>query len=240
MSDTQDLARQIPHIVQQLKFSTNAIESAVELINGQPASKQLAGSPVTRINESVKVIRTTVNDLLDAYMSSHSSPALLRDARLSSLVDQAAMRTLNSFRGRGQRLIVQVPDGIVIEASSGLIVEGVSELLANASRNSPTRSTVEVRAFAESGWAELSVSNEGPPVPDDLLEDLGQPPEPLEPERERPRFIPAESGLRTVKRIAEHHLGELRHEETEIARTVFILRLPLATESMYMGERQSA
>ena len=240
MIESQDLARQLPHIVQKLKFSTNAIESSVELLRELHAVPAGASESIGRIQESLKLIRSTVRELLDAYMTSFSSTAVLMDARLVSIVDQAVMRVLNSFKGRGQRLIVQVPESISVEASSSLLVEGIAELLANASRNAPHRSTVEVIGAAADGWATVEVVNEGRAVPLEVQAELLLPPEPLEAGRERPRFVPGASGLRTVKRIAEHHLGALDHRVEEGSRNVMTLRLPLSAESAVLDERKSA
>ncbi|QRN97248.1 PAS domain S-box protein [Archangium violaceum] len=103
----------------------------------------------------------------------------------------------------------------------------LSNLLSNALRHARAGTPVVVRASGKGGEASLAVSNEGEPVPAELLPVLFEPFR-----RGMSKFRPSGSlglGLYIVRQVVEGHGGKVE-VETGAAGTTFLVRVPCGTE----------
>jgi signal transduction histidine kinase len=101
----------------------------------------------------------------------------------------------------------------------------VSNLVSNALRHAREGTPVWVRTRVLHGEVELSVSNEGEPIPHDLLPVLFEPFR-----RGMEKFRPSGSlglGLYIVRQVVEGHAGRVE-VATGHAGTTFTVRVPMA------------
>ena len=105
------------------------------------------------------------------------------------------------------------------------LVSAVYNLLDNAVKFSPARSTVEVRGRPDGDWVEISVRDQGIGIPEADLEHIFE------------RFYKVEGprarhaggtglGLAIVRHVVGNHNGEVRVESREGEGSTFVLRLP--------------
>ena len=126
------------------------------------------------IDEQADYMRGLISDLLDAgcidagTLSVTAQPSEARD-----LVDQAR----NTFLSGGSRHTVVIdlpPDLPRMMADRRRVVQVLNNLLANAARRSPVSSPIRVAAARDGTHVAISVSDEGPGVPPELLPRLFQ------------------------------------------------------------------
>ncbi|MFP2906359.1 ATP-binding protein [Pyxidicoccus sp. 3LFB2] len=107
----------------------------------------------------------------------------------------------------------------------GRMRQVVSNLLSNALRHARAGTAVQVRTRALPGEVEVSVTNEGEAIPEDLLPVLFEPFR-----RGIPKYRPAGSlglGLFIVRRVVEGHAGRVEVTTGETG-TTFTVRVPTA------------
>lgn len=110
----------------------------------------------------------------------------------------------------------------LIDVDPGRLRQVLVNLLANALRFSPANSEIRLAARRlDEGWAEITVSDQGPGIPADLLPHLFE------------RFSRAADsagsglGLAIARRLVEAHGGELEAESASGQGTTLRLRLPV-------------
>jgi len=130
------------------------------------------------------------------------------------------------FSAPGRSAIhVHTPPELQVMADPARLRQALDNLLANAEQHSPDGATVELEAAAEArdgqSWAVITVSDEGPGIPPDLLPRLFD------------RFEKSEGsdgiglGLHLAQQIAIAHGGALEVASTLGAGTTFRLLLPM-------------
>jgi sigma-B regulation protein RsbU (phosphoserine phosphatase) len=111
-----------------------------------------------------------------------------------------------------------------VDADPNRVAQLLSNLLANALTHGASDRPVWVRASEEDGAFELSVGNEGPPIPPAALERLFLP---FTREDVRPSQQGLGLGLYIASEIAKAHEGTLS-VTSSTAETRFTLRIPFA------------
>jgi K+-sensing histidine kinase KdpD len=157
---------------------------------------------------------------------------------LDELIGAVAGR-LAPMLGEG-RLAVEIADGLPLADVDYLLVEQVlSNLLENAARYTPPGTAVTVRATAAGGdEVEVAVVDHGPGVAEEQRERIFDQFYRLRAEGQGP--VGTGMGLAIVKGIAEAHGGRIWVEATPGGGATFVLRLPVAPESMLPDDGEQA
>lgn len=181
-------------------------------------------------------------DMYDARASSHTLDLLERViadlldvARLNqglfaitpqpmNLVD-LVQNVVAAFRTAETSIDVQVPEEVVLCADPDRLRQVIENLLANAvkyaSKHTPISVEVHTEQRAESPWAHLKISNQGPGLPPESLDAL------FHPFVTGTRSIGLGLGLYLAKKIAEAHAGTLTISSPESKGVQVMLSLPL-------------
>jgi signal transduction histidine kinase len=110
-----------------------------------------------------------------------------------------------------------------VEADVGMIERVLTNLLDNAIRHSPSGGTVDVRMTAMDGAAVVTVSDEGPGIPEPLRAALFTRPSAWRWDRAQAGGL----GLLTVHRILALHGCDIRLDPRPNRGAVFVFRLPV-------------
>jgi signal transduction histidine kinase len=141
----------------------------------------------------------------------------------------AAMRThRQTAEAAGVELVVQGDAGLV-DGDRDRLQQVVSNLLDNAIRHAPSRSTVLISLWRTDTEAGLTVSDEGPGVPADERERIFE--RFVRRDRARPRTAGAGLGLAISREIMHAHGGRIWVEDGAQGRggSTFKIALPLAS-----------
>lgn len=126
---------------------------------------------------------------------------------LSRLLGDAAEFHEPAAQARGQRLEMDVTDGLQVEGDADLIFQAVSNLLDNAIKFAPSGGRIGISAIPASGSVEIAIADDGPGVPARLHGRLTE------------RFFRAPDaegtpgfglGLALVEAVARHHGSTIR------------------------------
>lgn len=197
--------------------------SAALLDRGDGVSDKLK-SVVGRIRRSGEQALRLVHDLLDftQVRLGQGIPVAPLAADLQATVAQV----VDEFRlAHPERTVLLEAhgDGLAI-FDAHRVVQMVSNLLSNAVAHGEPGTPVRVRVDGDAGHVELSVHNEGPPIPDALRAELFQP---LRRGEGRGSALQGSIGLGLfiVDQIARAHRGEVRVASGNTG-TTFTVRLP--------------
>lgn len=120
------------------------------------------------------------------------------------------------------RLELNIPDDLpLVDGDYTQLEQVFTNLLENASRYAPPRSTVRIRAREADGMIEVSVADEGPGVADHERARI------FEPFRRGEGSRSSGIGLAICKAIVEAHGGSIRVERTPGGGATFVVRLPV-------------
>ena len=184
------------------------------------------------IEEQAGYMRALISDLLDvARIESGTLDVVLEPAEVADLVDRARNIILNS-EGENNIQIDLPRDLPRVLADRRRIVQVLSNLISNASRYAPERSTIRVRAARENFHVAIWVANDGKGVPTEHLPYLFRKYSHFDAEGGGQENRGPGIGLAICKGIVEAHGGRIWAEsDGEDLGTRFIFTLPLAAES---------
>ena len=141
--------------------------------------------------------------------------------RLQDTVHDVASELSSLVETSGLTLRTDVSAGAEIEATRGDVRRAISNLLANAIRNTPRGGTIELRVSRNADQVEVAVLDDGFGVAERLRTSLFQ------------RFskAPGESGgtglgLYIVRRVAEESGGHVRYEARSPRGSIFTMAFP--------------
>lgn len=143
---------------------------------------------------------------------------------LGPLVRGAADLAAPALARRSVALIVDVPDGLVVDARPDELAQVMANLLQNAVRYTPSGGSVRVAALRTPDGVVVRVGNTGSPIPADDLPRVWERFYRVEKSRDRERGG-AGIGLAIVKRLVEDAGGRVGAASDE-ALTTFWFRLP--------------
>ncbi len=160
-------------VAHEIKNPLSSIRSAIETLRRIEDANQRRRL-LAIIAEDVSRLDRLISDISDASRV---------DAELSRVatepVDVAPiLATLaeihDATRNEGDpRLVLDAPpEGLVVQAVEGRLVQVLRNLIANAQSFSPTNGTIGLRARETGGMVEISVDDEGPGVPEARLEHI--------------------------------------------------------------------
>ena len=173
-----------------------------------------------------------ISDLLDAGRIETGTLSVTPEpAHVSDLVDQAR----NTFlTGGGRRTLrIDIPPGLPrAMADEGRIVQVLNNLLSNAARHSPEGSTIGVGAVLEGVHVAISVTNEGPGLPPQMLARLFRKDTLAVGDGVEPGLRGSGLGLVICKGLVEAHGGRIRAENDGAGEgTRFTFTLPVAGDA---------
>ncbi|HVD38478.1 MAG TPA: HAMP domain-containing sensor histidine kinase [Solirubrobacterales bacterium] len=171
-----------------------------------------------------------LNDLLDLARSDAGRLSIQpRPTEVAPLVEDVVRTMRGQTEAAGQRLREDVPPGLPpIEVEPDRIRQILVNLLTNAHEYTPEGASIGVAARALGAEVEISVSDNGPGIPEEQLQRIFD------------RFTRGDAGLTQrvggtglglaiSKSLAEAHGGSISAESTVGQGSTFRLRLPIAT-----------
>ena len=151
------------------------------------------------------------------------SPPVHEALDLGTLVEDSCAEISPLAEGKGQRLDRRIETGIEIEGDRRALARMAANLLCNAVKFTPAGGTIAVSLRREAGRALLTVADDGPGIPADLIPRIGE------------RFFRvaegrndaegAGLGLAIVKGIVRAHGGDLAVESPPGGGATFTVRL---------------
>ena len=205
-----------------LRNPLNAITGAAALLDRAPLEgkfKELVGmmkSSAARMAELIENVMDFARGRLGGGMSLDRKPALLQPVLLH-LVDE--LRSAYPMR----IIETDIAPMEAVDCDAARISQILSNLLANALTHGSHSHPVYVRAFADQGFFELSVSNGGTPIPATALDRLFKP---FTRQDERVSQNGLGLGLFIASEVARAHEGVLSATSSP-EETRFTFRMPL-------------
>jgi RNA polymerase sigma factor (sigma-70 family) len=193
----------------------------------QDMDDQLRSELLSRLNANAASLNDIITKLLDfARAEAGYLEASTQEVDVLALVEGVVDRLHTLLLNHA--LDLRVEDGLSVEADPVLLERIIENLLSNAAKYTPEGSRIEVSARAEGREAVVQVSDDGPGIPPDELEHLGE------------RFFRGGDpntrgtrgtglGLALVREILALHDGRLEVDSVVGVGSRFRFRLPLAS-----------
>lgn len=213
-----------------LKNPLAAIAGSAELLvmNPDPA---FVGKLANTIGSAAKRMRDLIANLLDVNaieQGKHTSNVERCDLRL--IVGQSIENNQPAAEKKGIELRVGLADGLWLKVDRPATLQILDNLISNALKYSPPKTTVHIHATAEADFIMVSIRDEGPGISEADQKKLFQ-----KFSRLSARPTGGESstglGLAIVKRLVEAMNGTIQCQSTLGAGATFLLRLPAWTGS---------
>ena len=208
----------------ELRNPLSAIAAAIEVLDRVPAQSDVAVNARSIAARQTRHLAHMMNDLLDVGRVISGNVLLVR--RPIDLA-QIAQRVVSTLEVTGESLRHELKLDLMpvwIDGDATRIEQVLSNLVSNAIRYTPHGSHVDVRVAPVGDEAVLTVSDDGPGIPPDLLPrifDLF-----VQGERALDRRAGGLGiGLTLVRRLVELHGGTV-HADSSPQGTRFVIRLP--------------
>ncbi|MBL9093465.1 MAG: response regulator [Planctomycetaceae bacterium] len=213
----------------ELRNPLAPVRNALAILTETDVDETLRTELVAIMSRQVEHLVRMVDDLLDVSRIMRGKVELkMESVSLSDVVRRAVETVGPACEERDQRLIVKIPDDeIAIYGDVVRLCQVLVNLLQNAMKYSPERTTIEVTATAETGGVAVSVRDQGMGIESGLLDSVFE----LFTQSER-TIERAQGGLgiglTVVRSIVEMHGGsvEARSDGPERG-SEFIVRLPI-------------
>ncbi len=222
------------NVAHQLRTPLTMIHGPIETLYVSPSLGDADRNLIRILRNNARRMLGLVNQIMNLH--SLESDALSMKVSRSDITP-VLEKTLDLYRvNAGEKRIRLVTEGldrdVIVYADTEKIVNILDNLLSNAFKFTPEGGEVLLSLRQDGGWAELTVKNSGPTIPEDKLEAIFR------------RFYQVDSsskgkvnwgsgiGLYYARRLAGLHHGTLvcRNEENGDG-VRFILRFPIDKES---------
>jgi len=216
----------VQFVLHDMKNLLGTLYASVELI-GEDSTPEHWQKHQRRIGSCTRDLQDMVANFLDLSLSNETHLVLRKEALPAEGWIRKAVAEFGNFGGRRQHTFEVDLDGVsVLQVDPHLLRRVLFNLLDNATRYAPERSAIQVAArLSEDGaWCRLSVSDQGPGVPDPLKERIfSRLFKVISPVRaEGGRGL----GLAFCKLVAELHGGSIRVDDVLPHGSRFTLELP--------------
>ncbi|MFF4895911.1 sensor histidine kinase [Streptomyces sp. NPDC001068] len=213
----QQLTGELSH---ELRTPLTRIIIELDWWRARPRSEADTRATHEVIAEAAQSMRTICDTLLDhTRESAHTPSAAPGTTAVAPVLDRLAQHLDTPNR---IRTAVDVPDArLEAGVAPALLERVVSPLLANALRYA--RSTVTVSARPRHGGVRITVTDDGPGVPEAFLHDLFQPGRRADPDDAHDG---AGLGLPLARRLARAVGGDVTHDPGHAAGACFLVDLP--------------
>lgn len=228
----------VANVSHELKTPVAIIQGFVETLeDGAYREEELARRFLGMIERQTRRLKSIIEDLLSlSRIELESDGGTLATERwpLKDVVDGAIQACQTLAADRGTKLLVNIHEEIVAEVNAPLLEQALINLLDNAIKYSPTKSTVQVVAHREGGWVSLEVKDEGPGIAPEHLPRLFE--RFYRVDKARSRKVGGTGlGLAIVKHIAQTHGGSAEVTSHVGSGSVFRLKLPVSRPSALGG-----
>jgi signal transduction histidine kinase len=214
----------------ELRSPLTSVQGFAELLmleREKMAPKQVEAVEV--ILDNCRHLGRLLNDLLDIARADAGRLALKRElTEVAPLIDEVVRTMRAQTDAASQVLSERIEPGLPpVEVEPGRIRQILVNLVTNAHEYSPERASVEVSARRTGNDVEITVSDNGPGIPETQLEHIFE------------RFVRGDAGLTQrvggtglglaiSKSLVELHGGTIRAESTVGQGSAFSFRLPAA------------
>jgi two-component system phosphate regulon sensor histidine kinase PhoR len=219
----------VANVSHELRTPLTAIRGYVEALSDGDASLEDSRRFLEVIARHTRRMERLVGDLLRLARLDAGQETVELTACATQMLASGVLADLSSAADeRGQHVELRVaPGGETIRADPAKLHDALRNLVANAIAYAPEHTTIRIDAAPVGGRVALSVSDEGPGIPD---EDLG---------RVFERFYRVDKsrardpggtglGLAIVKHLVELHGGEVQAENRREGGARFTITLPAA------------
>ena len=198
------------------------LDVALADADADPAELRDAAVVVGRTAERMSRL---VDDLL-AYARHGLPDEQWEEVDLAPIVHESVDEFTRPAEARSLRLVGTSAAGVRVMADRTELKQALANLVGNAVRLAPNDTTIAVTSGVESGWAYLSVADEGPGLApeqhDAVFDRFWRAPGQAEADGERRSGL----GLTIVKQIADRHGGHVAVASSLGAGSTFVVWLP--------------
>jgi signal transduction histidine kinase len=179
-----------------------------------------------------KKMISMVSDLMDlTRLENNMLPLKLENVILKDLVEEVLREFGHAMNDKSLTALIREEDSVELSADRRLITRVAGNILANGIRHSPAGANITITTSVLDRVAELSFSNEGEHIPDDVLERIFE------------KFYQAEAkaanvrsgaglGLAFCDMVVKAHAGSIAAVNNTGPGCRFIIRLPIFTNSV--------
>jgi len=226
----------VANVSHELRTPLTAIRGYVEALFDGDASDEDRRRFLEVIARHTQRMERMVTDLLRlARLDAGQETLDIVRCDTQALLESVVADVTPSLAARGQRVQLTVaPDAASLEADPTKLHDALRNLVANASSYSPERTTILVDAARRDGRTVLSVSDEGPGIPDEDLSRVFERFYRVDKSRARD---PGGTGLglAIVKHLTELHGGQVRAENRPGGGARFTIEMPAAAAVSPLG-----
>jgi PAS domain S-box-containing protein len=220
-------------LAHELRNPLAPIRNAGELLSRSLPADARAQAITHMLQRQVTVLVRLVDDLLDVSRITQGRIVLKRRPVLLAEIIAQAMETVEPLiQEKHHRISVVSSRPLRVDGDSTRLVQCVVNVLTNAAKYTQPNGEIRVESAEQGGEAVLTISDNGPGIPDDLLPhvfDLF-----VQSERTLDRSQGGLGiGLSLVKRLIEMHGGRVSASSPGSGRgSVFEMRLPLSKQDV--------
>ena len=213
-------------LTHDLKNPITAAKTNAEIVLGQPDTSETSLKSTKKIIGSLNRLTSMIHDLLDSSRIRAGEPLSLQlaecdlDCVIHNVVDEMAII-------HGDRFVLDSKGPVIGKWDCDALRRTVENLLGNAVKYGAPDTAITLRLRTGTKNIELTVHNEGPPIPEMEIPILFG---------KYQRAKGAHEGTKTgwglgltlVKGVVEAHKGKVRVESADGKGTSFIFEIPLA------------
>jgi PAS domain S-box-containing protein len=184
--------------------------------------------PIEMIDRQVAQMTRLIDDLLDVSRISRGVLELRRERlTLSDVVEAAVDGCRDQIQAQGQTLRVIVPkEPVELQADRERLIQMLYNLIANATKYTPSGGQIELAAAASNRTLEVSVKDNGIGIPPGKLTEIFELFSRVDSSLERQEGLGI--GLTLTRQLAELHGGTIEARSEGIGRgSEFVVKLPI-------------
>ena len=220
----------IANIAHEFRTPLSALAASIELLMDQAfdLGPVELGELLNSLHLGTLGLQTLVDNLLEsASIEAGHFRVSPRPADLAQLIGEATRIVQPLLDKRGQRLVVELPTTIpVVRADSRRTVQVMINLLSNANKYSPDQTEISVIATVREGWAQVSIADQGPGIPQEQRETVFHRFAYLDTGANGAQYG-AGLGLSVVKAVVKAQGGEVGVDDNPGGGSIFWFTLPI-------------
>lgn len=218
-------------LAHELRNPLAPVVSSIELMKLKPNRDHDEAESLEVMDTSMQTVRRLLDDLLDISRISEGKVSIKREVLdVGHIIRRAVVSTGHHYKERHQTLAFsgsKVP--LHVEGDPVRLEQVFSNLLTNASKYSPSGTTVTLTARAIDNLAEITFKDQGIGIPPDALNTIFLPFHQLEAGKQSKKGLGI--GLALVHSFVNMHGGSVIAASTGDGQgSTFVVRLPLVDE----------